>query len=572
MFPPPSVCATDRASVGGCEPINTYKGSLMKHAQCLSAAASAIAISFAVAADEPVLRIDHNNAIPLSSIGRINAPTITFRGVDPCCAAPAALEGAGIARHGQAVPGGGTLSPIAFANPAILDPTGRIAFIAGVDGADRNQGVFFADSTGLIPIAMGCGGGGGSGDPGTGCGDPSPIGGTFSGFFGGTLFAPAVNANGDVLFFADVDAESDARGLFLYRADTDDIVKVVVNDDPSPIGGTLENVGPGSLNAARQVVFVARNSGQGDFEGNFYKWENGVITKIAAIGDPAPDGGTFAFLGREFLGYADGSTIPGGPVPAINDAGLISFPAVVSGGPVERGILLSDGTTHSWAVRNTDATPAGGIYLDLAAANLNASGELVFYADVRLGPSEFTGAIFAGAPGSIRKVLAFFDPVAGGECFGLAFSRNPIQAIDNCGNVILWTNVRLPSTLEREHTILAMADGQLIKLAGQTDPAPGGGSFGTMNAWITINNERQYVVSAGTPGAPGGSFNAHFVYSGLRTGDINNDGVVDLGDLAVLLSNFGSSGATFDDGDFNADGVVDLADLALLLAAFGTSC
>jgi hypothetical protein len=544
----------------------------MKQSHALSAAVSAFAVSIAAAADQPVLRIDNEKQIQLSNIGRAETTVWSFRDVDPCCAAPAALTGAAVARHGQAVPGGGTLSPIAFANPAIIDPAGRVAFISNVDGANRNQGVFLADANGLTPIAMGCGGLGGSGDPGTGCGDPSPIGGTFSGFFGGTVFAPAVNSNGDVLFFCDVNGGTSSRGLFLYRADTHDFLKVAVIGDASPLGGTLENIGPGSMNASRQVVFLARNSGQGQFEGNFYKWQNGVIAKIAAIGDPAPDGGTFAFLGREFLGYADGTTIPGGPVPAINDSGLISFPAVVSGGPVERGILTSDGTTHTWAVRNTDATPAGGTYLDLTAANLNASGELLFYADVRLSPSDFTGGIFAGAPGNIRKVLAFFDPVAGGECFGLAFVRNPIQAIDNCGNVILWTNVRLPSTIERETTILATVDGQLIKLAGQTEPAPGGGNFGSMNAWISINNERQYVVSAGTPGAPGGSFSAHFVFNGLRSGDINNDGVVDLSDLAVLLSNFGATGATFDDGDFNGDGVVDLADLALLLAAFGTNC
>src|SRR6185436_16030720 len=56
-------------------------------------------------------------------------------------------------------------------------------------------------------------------------------------------------------------------------------------------------------------------------------------------------------------------------------------------------------------------------------------------------------------------------------------------------------------------------------------------------------------------------------------GDANGDGIVELSDLAILLSHFGTtSGATFADGDFTADGVVDLTDLALLLGSFGTSC
>lgn len=55
-------------------------------------------------------------------------------------------------------------------------------------------------------------------------------------------------------------------------------------------------------------------------------------------------------------------------------------------------------------------------------------------------------------------------------------------------------------------------------------------------------------------------------------GDITGDGVVDLGDLAQLLSNFGRANATFNDGDLNGDGLVDLSDLAGMLAIYGSSC
>lgn len=51
-------------------------------------------------------------------------------------------------------------------------------------------------------------------------------------------------------------------------------------------------------------------------------------------------------------------------------------------------------------------------------------------------------------------------------------------------------------------------------------------------------------------------------------GDLNEDGAVDLSDLAVLLSAFGASAA----GDVNGDGTTDIADLGLLLAYFGSSC
>lgn len=51
--------------------------------------------------------------------------------------------------------------------------------------------------------------------------------------------------------------------------------------------------------------------------------------------------------------------------------------------------------------------------------------------------------------------------------------------------------------------------------------------------------------------------------------DVNQDGVVDLDDLDMVLSNFGLATS---EGDTNGDGVVDLDDLDTVLSAFGTEC
>ncbi|GMU80616.1 MAG: hypothetical protein AMXMBFR47_04870 [Planctomycetota bacterium] len=54
-------------------------------------------------------------------------------------------------------------------------------------------------------------------------------------------------------------------------------------------------------------------------------------------------------------------------------------------------------------------------------------------------------------------------------------------------------------------------------------------------------------------------------------GDVDFDGVVGLGDLAMLLSHFGTIGtARYEDGDLDFDLDVDLSDLARLLANFGS--
>lgn len=55
-------------------------------------------------------------------------------------------------------------------------------------------------------------------------------------------------------------------------------------------------------------------------------------------------------------------------------------------------------------------------------------------------------------------------------------------------------------------------------------------------------------------------------------GDANGDDAVDLADLNLVLSNFGTSVPMSTGGDVNGDGVVDLADLNSVLSAFGTVC
>lgn len=55
-------------------------------------------------------------------------------------------------------------------------------------------------------------------------------------------------------------------------------------------------------------------------------------------------------------------------------------------------------------------------------------------------------------------------------------------------------------------------------------------------------------------------------------GDLNNDRVVDLADLAILLSHYGETGAPANHGDLNGDTNVDLNDLAAELSVYGTVC
>jgi hypothetical protein len=420
------------------------------------------------------------------------------------------------AAHGEIAPNtnGGTLNPVAFINPTTVNASGRVAFNSQVDGSDRNQGVFAADSGGTISaIAIGCGGLGGSGDTTSMCGDASPIGGHFGGFFFGTFFTPDINDAGDVLFLCDVNGGDSRRALFLYRGASGEIVKVAAIGDPSPIGGTFGAVGPGSINNSGKVVFLA--SPVGSINSDIFVWDNGVVTKVAAVGDPAPGGGTFSFLGTESAGFQDGTNIPVGPIPDINDSDQIAFRAIVSGGITERGIVVRTGQVDEWYVKVPDPTPIGGTYLDMQAASINNGGQIAFFADYHPTPDTINSGWFAGSPGNWRKVVVFFDPIDGGQCLGLAFSRNPMQTIDAAGNVVFWAN--LDSNNPADRLVLGLTDGNLLIAARHGDPTPIGGTFGSMDAWPAVNGNIG-TLNVATPGAQNGALSAHMAFNHCPTG------------------------------------------------------
>src|SRR6266540_502729 len=372
------------------------------------------------------------------------------------------------AAHGQIAPNtdGGTLNPVAFINPTTVNAFGRVAFNSQVNGSDRPQGVFVADSDGTISaIAIGCGGLGGSGDTNSICGDSG------------------------------------------------EIVKVAAMGDPSPIGGTFGAVGPGSLNDNGQVVFLA--SAVGTINSDIFMWDNGVVTKVAAVGDPAPEGGTFSGLGTESAGFQDGTNIPVGPLPDINDSDQIAFRAIVSGGITQRGIVVRTGQADEWYVKVPDPTPIGGTYFDMQAASINNAGQIAFFADYRPTPETFNSGWFAGAPGNWRKVVVFFDPIDGGQCLGLAFSRNPMQTIDGAGNVVFWANLDSNGTADR--LVLGLTDGNLLIAARRGDPTPIGGTFGSMDAWPAVNGNIG-TLNVATPGAQNGALSAHMAFNHCPSG------------------------------------------------------
>ena len=429
-------------------------------------------------------------------------------GIEPVF--PAACLTLPAGHHGETVPAQGTLDTIAFANPGMLiAPVGahaRVAFFSRVQNSLRNQGIFVHDGTTLTPIVMGSGAPGGAGSSSL-LGDLTPIGGRFSGLFSGTHFAPAVNANGDVLFLADVMWGSSPRGLFLYRASTGTIAKVAKIGDVAPGGVLLATIGPGSLNANREVVFLGGTSpGAADV----YRWSEGNLTRVAAVGDASPLGSPYVALGTERIAFVDGTTVPVGPLPDIDDAGNVVFHAETAAG--RRGyVQRSAGGVPNWIVHDQLPAPIGGLFHQFpGAACWNAAGEIAFFADVRFGSGAISSGWFAGTPGSWRKGLVLGDPLGGGVVQGLALSRNPMTPLDAAGNLALWADVVRPDLTTREHLVVLAPDGGLTVIARRDDPAPLGGTLGALNAWPSIVRGRGSFDCATSAN---GILSAHFLFA-----------------------------------------------------------
>jgi outer membrane protein assembly factor BamB len=91
--------------------------------------------------------------------------------------------------------------------------------------------------------------------------------------------------------------------------------------------------------------------------------------------------------------------------------------------------------------------------------------------------------------------------------------------------------------------------------------------------WFSADGRRAYITTTLPGSSAGGFLYAIDLAPPAVPGDVDDDGDVDLADLSMLLTAFGSCSG--DPGynvgaDFNASGCVDLSDLATLLANYGT--
>ncbi len=177
-------------------------------------------------------------------------------------------------------------------------------------------------------------------------------------------------------------------------------------------------------------------------------------------------------------------------------------------------------------------------------------------------------AYIGGSEGSVWRV----DLLSGANSYFACVCFTDVQAlVTDATHLILAEAAGIVSRIR-------LTNGQIEQAFGVT-PFPRAMQIYDDELLISDNSGQVIRVNAFT-GQMVADFNAPievFAMGGLPepqcASDISGNGLVNLVDLSILLSNFGTfGGSRHEDGDIDGDGNVGLGDLSALLTDFGTSC
>ncbi len=343
----------------------------------------------------------------------------------------------------------------------------------------------------------------------------APNGGTLGGFGDAD-----VNSLGDIAFSGNNEIGTNLYALLGNRLSTVALVGAPAPGDGTFTEDAFQSSALPAISDRRQIAFRAKTSQSGQAIFLATPAGSGVsLTRIAKLGSDSPDGGHFT----EF-DAPSGITAPASGAPLVaftaktngTSAGglFLATPTLVSqaasgyipsfrmnnAGQVvyENGdIYLGSTAGSSPVVRDGDAAPGGGTFLNLREPGINDSGEIVFIAYVNRNSDSSSDGIFVrDAAGTVKTIASSAAP-GGGTLSGFG----PPE-INNAGLVMFTADVEVG---DQTFYGIFFGDGKdLVKVVQTGDLL-----LGTVIASEGIFSG--YGPSpASTPRLPGhGSFNIH---------------------------------------------------------------
>jgi len=327
----------------------------------------------------------------------------------------------------------------------------------------------------------------------------------------GNHFDIAVNT-GNNTYYPNNIARSNALADALHDA-SDHFPVIVEYQVPAAMSATLQALPPRVLvGAAVPVRALVSNIAQG-------VWAAGI--------DDLP----FSVSGSQFVVGSASGQAPLSPATAIGQVALNTSSAGIASG------IVTVSTTAQAAANPSIQLPVSV----QVSAHANPSFSTTADQDTRALAWRFPAGT---ANAEIDVPIANFGFAGTASLLvldGITSSGQPISAVAGIGSQVGAAPVSIRLRLPGSAAMTPGSYSAIVQVQSSDENLPGRQSYSsTITVTITVE------------GAP-------------RPEDINQDGVVDGGDLAVLLSQWGSPG----DADFDGSGIVGGSDLGMLLSAWG---
>jgi hypothetical protein len=322
-------------------------------------------------------------------------------------AAPTAVAAAelgplrAVVRSGMTVPGGGRFDRFDVAAQPVVAPVnvyGQVAFYATVLHAPAREGIFLADTGRITKVAA--------------FGDAVPGGGTLAGFVSHPV--PALNAAGHVAFAADIAGGRAPVGVFLAGDTGLQAIALAGDDAPGLPTGVLVGFDTPALNDNDELALVAMVRLGRDTLDVLYFWNGRRLQRVVAEGERLLRiGGTLGEIG----------------VPALNNSGVIAFPAAIVKGPALGGIFVAGARELRLLVRAGDRVRSGAMLVRFSErVALDEADGIVFggYLEGEAGPRE---AVLRSGPEGVAELAVEGEAAPAGGLYA-GFGPWPTVAPD----------------------------------------------------------------------------------------------------------------------------------------------
>jgi hypothetical protein len=361
---------------------------------------------------------------------------------------------------GMAAPGGGRFDRFDVASQPIFAPVNarcQVAFFATVLRAIGREGIFIAEGGHVRKVAA--------------FGDPLPGGGSLAEFSGHPL--PSLNVKGHVAFTAHIAGGRGTEGVFLAGEDGLRPIALAGDDAPGIPLGVFVGFDASALNGNDELAFVATVRQERETRDVLYFWNGRRLQRLAAQGE------RLLRIGGKMDEIGD---------PALNDSGIVAFPAAIFRGPVLGGIFVAGAHDLRLVVGTGDRAPDGEMILRFSERAAIDDEDRIAFSTYLGKEGKAREAVLRSTPDGLAAVAVEGEPAPGGGRYA-GFGPWPTAA---SGGVMAF----IAALDDGPGPLAAFAGtgGHIAPVAVMGDRLPKGGVIG------------QFALNAVAAAGPGGAF------------------------------------------------------------------